>query len=133
MAFQEFHLNLSPASEPGPAPMFDCAFSWVVGAFRRAGIELRMGLKLYQTFLAAGLPAPCMQMDVHLLTPTDRLGSALAANTVRGALPYIETFGLASAEEVGIDTLEERLHAEVVARQAVVTEVALVGAWARKA
>jgi hypothetical protein len=40
--------------------------------------------------------------------------------------------GVASAEEVGVDTLADRLRAEVVGQRGVQMLPIVVGAWARK-
>ena len=56
-----------------------------------------------------------------------------AAETVRSLLPLILKFGIATAEEVTIDTLAERLRAEALSQRAVVRGPDVVSAWARKA
>jgi hypothetical protein len=45
----------------------------------------------------------------------------------------LEQVGLVSAEEVGVDTLADRLRAEVVGGRRVQMLPIVVGAWARKA
>lgn len=54
------------------------------------------------------------------------------AQTVRSLLPMIEKTGVATKDEVGIDTLADRLRAEVVERAAVVHSPLFVGAWTRR-
>jgi SAM-dependent methyltransferase len=51
--------------------------------------------------------------------------------TVRSLLPFLERAGLVRADEVDLDTLEDRLRAEVVDRDGVQLLPAIVGAWAR--
>jgi len=46
-------------------------------------------------------------------------------------MPLILKAGLASADEIGIDTLEERLRREVVAANGVIRLPELINAWAR--
>jgi len=48
-------------------------------------------------------------------------------------LPLILKFGIASAEEVGMDTLADRLREEVVSQGGVARLPALVSAWTRRA
>ena len=50
----------------------------------------------------------------------------------RTLLPLMERTGLATAAEVGLDTLAARLREEVVAADATVVPPPLIGAWARK-
>jgi hypothetical protein len=53
------------------------------------------------------------------------------AESVRSMLPLIERFGVASATEVDIDTLADRLRDEVLAVDAVAKSPDLVSAWVR--
>jgi YVTN family beta-propeller protein len=50
------------ASYP-PAPLYDRGCEWITDLFRRSGNEGRMGIKLHQVFVNAGLPAPAMRME----------------------------------------------------------------------
>ena len=52
------------------------------------------------------------------------------AAAVRSLLPFLEQTGLVRAGEVDVDTLEERLRAEVVDQDGVQLLPAIVGAWA---
>ncbi|HEU5379678.1 MAG TPA: hypothetical protein VFV38_30000 [Ktedonobacteraceae bacterium] len=47
-------------------------------------------------------------------------------------LPLLVKFGSATAEEVDIEVLEDRLRAEMVSRQGVARSPALVSAWVCK-
>ena len=94
----------------------------------RPGPDPEMGLKLFKTFLDAGLPAPQLRRDVPV---GGGPGYAYVAATVRSLLPFLERAGAVSAEEVGVDTLEDRLRAEVVGQDGVQLLPAIVGAWAR--
>jgi hypothetical protein len=50
--------------------------------------------------------------------------------TVRSLLPFLERVGAVRPEEVDIDTLEERLRAEVAEQDGIQLLPAIVGAWA---
>jgi hypothetical protein len=58
-------------------------------------------------------------------------GYDYAAETLRSVLPLVLKFGLATAEEVDIDTMAERLRAETLAAGGIVKVPDLVGAWVR--
>jgi hypothetical protein len=58
-------------------------------------------------------------------------GYAYVAATVRSLLPFLELAGAVSAEEVDVDTLEDRLRDEVVGQDGVQLLPAVVGAWSR--
>ena len=52
-------------------------------------------------------------------------------DTVRSLLPFLERVGAVKREVVGIETLEDRLRAEVVGQDGIQLLPAIVGAWAR--
>jgi hypothetical protein len=50
----------------------------------------------------------------------------------RTLLPLMERTGLATAVDVGIETLPDRMRAEAVALDATLVSPSFVGAWTRK-
>jgi len=131
VVFQEYQLTFECLSRPDVVPLWDQWMAWVLGALDKAGVEMQMGLKLYEVFTTADLPPPCVEIDMHFLTPADPLGPKVAAHTVRSVLPFIERYGLATAEEAGVETFAERLHADLVARGAVVSWPPIMSARTR--
>jgi 2-polyprenyl-3-methyl-5-hydroxy-6-metoxy-1,4-benzoquinol methylase len=130
-AFQEIALPLIRSVPPGP--LFGRCSEWVTRAFGPAGFEIDMGGKLHATFVDAGLGTPQM-------IAAGRVGGGAGsplydymAGVVRSLLPMIERFGVATADEVGIETLAERLRQEALASNACIMLPPLVGAWARRA
>jgi hypothetical protein len=91
-----------------------------------------MGFKLFPTFTAVGLPDPTMHGDTILDGGTDFAGYDYLAGVFRSILPLIERFGVATAAEVDVDTLADRLRADRIASQGVVQLQMIVGATARK-
>jgi len=91
-----------------PAPIYDRACRWVSETYRRSGVDVRMGIKLYPTFLAAGLPAPTMRLHAVI-------GGANALDEVH----------------LDADSLVERIIREVAANQSVIIGRAEIGAWSR--
>ena len=61
--------------------------------------------------------------------PADPDGPAILAGIVRTILPLIERLGVATAAEVGADTLQQRLSDELAAGAAVFAHPMLIGAW----
>ena len=53
------------------------------------------------------------------------------ANVMRGVLPLMERFGVATAAELEPDTLAERLQDELRATNGIVISPPMIGAWAR--
>jgi SAM-dependent methyltransferase len=131
VAFQEPDMDLVAAVPP--LPTFDRARVWIRETLARGGAHLRMGTELFATFVAAGLPAPTMQFDARIGGGPDLPAYDRIAAVVRSLLPKMEEWGIASAGEVGIETLADRVRAEAVASCAVITSPACIGAWARTA
>jgi SAM-dependent methyltransferase len=130
VAFQEFQIDHPPMALPA-VPLWEQYVAWTRAVFRRASVELNMGLRLHQTFLAAGLPGPQLHMDVPLGRPGDARGARLAENGLRGLLPRLEQFGMATAAEVAVETYGERYAAVLTATGAVHTRIPMVRAWTR--
>jgi len=103
-----------------------------IETWRRAKIELHMGFKLRQTFLAAGLPEPQLQVDAPIGGGKGWAGYHNMEAIMRSMLPYIESLGVATAEEIEVDTLAARMEAEVVALNSTIMTSMWIGAWARK-
>ncbi len=128
VVFQEPDHTNPVATEPR-ARLFEQAWNWWLEATRRAGLERQTGLKLYGMFLDAGLPAPEMRLERVMGGGPNWGGYDHLASLVRGLLPLIVQGGIATTEEVAIDTLAQRLREEVVRGRGVVMGLSLVSAW----
>jgi SAM-dependent methyltransferase len=115
-----------------PAPLWDRSISLAGEAFRRAGIPPDFGLRLSRTFLDAGLSRPTIQADVPTGGEPGSYVYGWLAGVLRTLLPRIEQFGLATAEELQIDTLGARLEAEAVTCGCQVIGPIQFGAWIRR-
>ncbi len=129
VAFQDY--DMKAACSYPPSPLFEQCLRWIITAFERAGNEIRMGLKLYSTFVSAGLPPPSLRTDAAIGGGKDLLIYFVASEVVRSLLPLIEKFGIATAAQVDIETLRDRLEADTVSRGGIVVSPALIGAWSR--
>ncbi len=112
-------------------PLVTQAYGWWNATLARAGIEARMGPKLYATFTAAGLPAPKMMAETIISGGTESPVPVMLAEAIRTVLPAMGRFGITTREEVGVDTLADRLRAEVVAGDGCIAAPMLIGAWTR--
>ena len=111
-------------------PLWSACSSLIVEAFQCSGVDAEMGPALYGIFLAAGLPAPTMHMDVLLGSEPD---FARGIHDILCSLrPQMERFKLKLATLGDFDTVPARLHAEAAASKSVAPFVAVVGAWCRK-
>ena len=130
VAFHEMVCDIPP--HVPDLPQTSRAFQWIRGAFGGAGMDLHMGLKLSSVFEDAGLPAPELRVDTMVLRGADSPLYEWIAGTVRSVLPFLERSGQATAAEVDIDTLADRMRAEVAAARGLAFMPPFVGAWARK-
>jgi ubiquinone/menaquinone biosynthesis C-methylase UbiE len=130
MAFQE--LALSAMLYHPQLPLLDMCAGYIRAAFARTGGDLDAGLKLFDSFRRAGLPDPNMQAWMPVVSAADLEGFRIMASLMRTLLPVLEKFGIATAQDIGIDTLEERMLAEVSARGVMLLWSPLVGAWVRR-
>lgn len=130
VAFQEIDLSTPPRAYPS-GPLHDQVTRWTTPPPAAPGPDPVMGLKLFATYLAAGLPAPQLRRDAPMGGGPGWPGYAYVAATVRSLLPFLERAGLVHADEVDLDTLQDRLRAEVVDQDGVQLLPAIVGAWAR--
>ena len=111
-------------------PLWSAAVSLDCQTLRRCGANPDMGLALYRIFLEAGLPPPTVHMEVPL--GNDPSFIRWIYEVLCSLLPQIQQFNL-SWETLGdLDTLPERLQAEVSASKGVVSWMAIIGAWARR-
>jgi len=128
--FQE--MEMATVHSIPDVPLFARCGGWIVEAFKRAGVETAMGSRLYPTYKEAGLGEPQMISGGRVEASPQSEIYEWIAQTVRSLLPMIEKTGVATKDEVAIDTLADRLRAEVSARGAVVHAPIFVGAWVRK-
>jgi len=113
-------------------PLATQAVNWVMAAFEKSGRDVALGPRLWVALEQAGLtPTGMLSIQPHF-GPTDRQapGPTLLAGIVRTLLPTLEQNGIATAAEVGIDTLQHRLREEMVAAGAVFAYPELTCAWA---
>ena len=127
LAFQEISMPLGRSVPEGPR--FRQCKSWILDTFERAGFEVDMGGKLFATFLAAGLPAPQMITAGRVEGGPQSSAYDYLSQTLNSLLSTMQREGIATAAEVEIDTMAERLREEAVAHNACIMLPPFVGAW----
>ncbi len=90
-----------------------------------------MGFDLYRAYVEAGLPEPYMHFESPVGGPEDWAGYSFIANSFRSLVPLLEQFGMATAEQVDVDTLAERVRQEVVTSKRPLRLPPHVTAWTR--
>ena len=115
-----------------PVPTFDQCCRWGADTMRLHGTETRMGAKLLATFVGAGLPSPTTRLEATIGGEPVILPWLLLFKELIGTLlPEMERLGVATAAQVGLETLVERMSNEAVARSSVIFGHFQIGAWAR--
>jgi ubiquinone/menaquinone biosynthesis C-methylase UbiE len=125
--FHEAQMAIGWEGAYPPSPTLTKLWGWMSAACGRAGIELNMGLKLRQALLAAGFVAPELLLTSWVSGGSEAPAYDYLANTIRSLLPAILKFGIATAEEVEIETLGAKLRAEIVASDGAIVPSMLVG------
>ena len=115
VAFQEIELTFYRAIVHPDTPLVNKMIECAIAVFEKSGAHIGMGIHLYRAFVDAGLPEPTLHFETPMGGPAAWPGYEFLANSIRSILPLMETYGIATAEEVEVDTLAERLRAEVVA------------------
>src|SRR4051812_2561042 len=104
----------------------------VIETFMRAGMQPRMGRRLFAAYRAAGLPAPTMCDEALIGGGPDFAGYDWLAGVARGLAPVMVKLGIADIDQLGLDTLSEQIRDDALRQSAVVWTPSLVGAYALK-
>jgi ubiquinone/menaquinone biosynthesis C-methylase UbiE len=129
--FHEAQLAMGWNGSYPPSPTLTKLWGWMSAACARAGVELDMGLKLRHALLAAGFVEPELLLTSWVSGGSEAPTYEYLADTIRSLLPAILAFGIATAEQVEIDTLAARLRAEIVAFDGAIVPSMLVGGIGR--
>ena len=113
-----------------PLPLWSAAASLIHETFQQSGANPELGPALYRAFREAGLPGPTMRLEMPLGKDPDL--AQCCSDLIISLQPRIQQLNLPLESLGNLDTLSERLKAEVAASNTVVAWLAPVGAWARK-
>jgi ubiquinone/menaquinone biosynthesis C-methylase UbiE len=127
IAFIEMDIDQA-GSLPNLTLLAQCR-DWIATTYRRVGVEPNMGSALYAAFRAAGLH-PSLAAATRIESSGESPVYEFAAQTLRSLLPKMEELGIATAADVGIDTLASRLRDEAAAGDHCIMMPRLVAAWA---
>jgi hypothetical protein len=121
--------DASPAYQEPEIPVLAQWVSWVPKAGARAGLSF-LGRRLWAIAEEAGLrPLGMIGIQPHW-GPGDEDAIAYIVAQARGSEPVVVGTGVASAEEYGVETFEERLRDEWGRIRAVFGSYMLLSAWA---
>jgi SAM-dependent methyltransferase len=127
MVLIEFDIG-AMRGEPG-VPLVETVRGWIEAAFRSAAADPRIGARAGQLLREAGFVDVSTFGIQAYFAPSDPTGPMLCAGVARSLAAQIVAQGIAGEAELGLETLEERIVEQVVARDAVVLPPTVVGAW----
>ena len=133
VAFQEADFIPYRQVHNPDTPLANELIDWILAVFERSGAHIGMGFDLYRAFIEAGLPEPYMHCEYPVGGPDGWAGYQYAANSLRSMIPLLEQYGIATAEEVDVDTLAARIRQEVIASKRPIRLAPHVTAWAQLA
>ena len=117
-------------SNPRVAP-YDDSCRWILETIEKNGVHGRMGAKLPSTFVAAGLPAPSLALESLIGGGEDEERIRFVTEVVGTLHESIVAAGVATAAEIDIATLPQRIAAQAIAERAVLVCRSEIGAWSR--
>ena len=115
VAFQEVDFSPYSVAVHPETPLINDLIKWGRTVFERSGAHVEMGMQLYKAYVDAGLPEPTLHFEAPLGGPENWPGFEYLENSFRSILPLIEAYEIATADEIGVDTLAARIQAEVAA------------------
>jgi SAM-dependent methyltransferase len=122
--------DLSPARSLPETALWTQLNSWFLEAFARAELDGNVGQRLWAIVEEAGLrPRGMIGIQVHV-GPGDEDGLAYAVQTMRVMEPAIAGTGVATAEEIGVETFEQRLREEWERTRVVIAPAIMLSVWA---
>lgn len=131
MAFLEYEHNPpSPVILWPRSPTMDLLMAWTDAAFDALGNQARMGTRLPSLLTSVGLdPQPPYEVTGAVYTGSTVFDHESAL--MRGLAPVLTGYGIATEEEIDIDTFSDRVKAELGPDPVLVSGPSLA-VWARK-
>ena len=112
-------------------PLWRRVVDVIVAAFATAVRHPDIAARLVETFHDAGLDDATVRCEVLIYSQPDNPVFTWITEVVRSSLPHIARLGLASAAELDLDTLADRLRAEAAALHSQIMFPAQFTCWAR--
>lgn len=128
--FQEYDFSVVHHAFP-EAPLYERAFE-IFRAFFAKATHGNIGTRLFHLMIEAGFQTPECRVEYPMDGGADSPFFEWVAESLRSILPRAEALGLVQRDEIGIDSLADRLREEAVSRTGCVPGPAMVGCYARK-
>jgi ubiquinone/menaquinone biosynthesis C-methylase UbiE len=129
IAFLEADYQHGAAGTQGP--ILQEAIARLLSTLHQVGAESRMGPKLYQTMIGAGLPAPMMIAESIVGAPDRSPVPMILAETLRSVMLAMLQLGIVTEADLDVDTLERRIRAEAAELGDCLAAPSMISAWSR--
>ena len=129
--FMAIDFDLGGSRSVPPVPLADVVLEWVIRAFEAAGASPFIGARLGPVLAQAGLRDVATFGVQGYLPPGAPMAARLVVGVARSLAAAIVTHGIATADELGIESLEGRLAESLARADAVLLPPTVVGAWGR--
>ncbi len=123
--------DIGAARAEPPAALVSRMADLIMSAFRRAGADPTIGSKLRGILDRAGLVDVGGFGLLQYLPADDPIGSVLLSGVVRSLAPVMVAHDLATADELELDTLTDRIRSALLESASVMVPPVLAGAWGR--
>jgi len=130
VVFQEHDVGAFYRAVP-ESPLVEQWRRWGFQLFEAIGIDPGFAMALYSDFCAAGLHAPQVRYEVPIGGGPDWIGYEFLPDHFRSLHDLLIQHGIATDEEMQIDTLAARVRDEVVNNNGVFCTFPALGIWAR--
>ncbi|MFI5050391.1 MAG: class I SAM-dependent methyltransferase [Gaiellales bacterium] len=127
VAMIDFDVGAARTEPPTDAAMQ--TKEWVMAAFHHAGTHPTVGTRLALLLEAAGVAEVASFGVQGYLAPDDPTGPRLLAGIAGTLSPVIFAAGIATEEQLRLDTLEQRIADGMMAADATFLPPTVVGAW----
>lgn len=115
-----------------PVPSYDACCAWCMETIDRSGAETHMGLKLYGTFAAAGMRETSMRLEAAIGGAAQNPEAIEQVVALSATLaPAMQRLGVATAEDLAIETLRDRIVRDAMSLNSVLVGRLQVGCWSR--
>jgi hypothetical protein len=128
VAFLEHDTTMVPGRLK-PLPLQEQVSGWIRKTIEREGADIHIGFNLPHLFEQAGLTVEHVRAEAIIQTPKTQYPTV---NIIRAMLPRIIKTGVATEEEIDLETLEERLFDERAKANSMYVSDMVFTVWARK-
>ncbi|CAM3344894.1 hypothetical protein BZK31_08835 [Pseudomonas floridensis] len=131
LALHEVLMSGPPMESYPPIPMLIDMGHLIVAAFNTDDTSRDSPVNMIKHFAAAGLPHPELFCQRHIGGGEHSFFYHWAAETLKSVYPHLISIGRVTADSVDLNTFEDRLKAEAVAKSAQILGPTQITAWVR--